>query len=209
MTDKHSIDEAKIRAYLQCGILQRWHSKTFEQFTNDAAALKIVKHYLSELDEAIKSNAGLFLYGNNGTGKSHVMNCAFKEILSKGYSVRVVSATSLVSRFIRGWDEDGMADLIKPHFLAIEELGKEYSNTTNSAEFGKHALEHIIRRRLQSNKITWFTSNLTPADIQTKYSEHIYSMLKESSVSVKIGGLDFRGNIQKELNDKFYNKALK
>ena len=70
--------------YLHCGIKSAWHEKSLKDFTNDTEAHAYVVKYLKKASAAAKDGLGLYLWGSNGTGKSHLMNCSFKELISQG-----------------------------------------------------------------------------------------------------------------------------
>ena len=60
-------------AYNSCGIWELWHNKTWEEYTNKEYS-KIIKGFV---DNEVEHN--VILYGNNGTGKSMLMNLAMKD----------------------------------------------------------------------------------------------------------------------------------
>ena len=94
--------------YLYCGIKSGWHEKSLKDFTNDDEALVAVGKYLKNSRDVAKRGIGLYLWGSNGTGKSHLMNCAFKELISRGHKVRIYSMDEIVDKFTSSWysDED-------------------------------------------------------------------------------------------------------
>lgn len=94
--------------YLYCGIKTGWHEKSLDDFTNDEEALSAVRKYLKNSRDAAKKGLGLYLWGSNGTGKSHLMNCSFKELIAKGNKVRIYSMDEIVDKFTSSWysDED-------------------------------------------------------------------------------------------------------
>lgn len=89
--------------YLMCGIKKGWHSKSLDDFTNDDEALAHVKNYLRKFAEAKESGVGLYLWGSNGTGKTHLMCCAFKELISRKQTVRVFTIDEIVDQFTASW----------------------------------------------------------------------------------------------------------
>lgn len=190
--------------YLSCGILQKWHTKSFKQYTNDDVALEKIQSYLSKHEKFRAEGVGIFLYGANGTGKSHLLNCAFKELIKLRYKVRITSFSSLISSFIQGWYETDresvIRDLKRADFLAIEELGKEFKS--KESELAKTVLDNILRYRIQMNKPTWITSNNKPSDLESAYSVDISSMLKESCIPLQVTGKDYRDVIKNKLKNE-------
>ena len=191
--------------YLSCGILPKWFDKTFKDFTNeDAMPIKeFVLQYLSNVKDYKKEGVGLYLWGANGVGKSLLLNCAFKELINKGYKVRIVSFSELITNFANGWydktQQEVMSDLKNCDFLGIEEVGKEFQSKESS--LAKTVLDNIYRYRLQHLKPTWITSNANaqPKNIKVLYSEDIASMMKEGCIDLQVKGNDYREVIRKKI----------
>ena len=115
--------------YLYCGIKTGWHDKTLTDFTNDTEALKVVKNYLRKSAEMRREGVGVYLWGSNGSGKSHLMNCTFKELIAQTYKVRVYSLDEIVDKFTSAWYSDTEKQelnrvLHQIDFLGIDEFGK-------------------------------------------------------------------------------------
>lgn len=195
----------KQRAYLtSLGILPKWHDKTFEDFDNDPASKIKVKNYIKNIRNAKKKGVGLYLWGRNGTGKTHIMNTLFIDLMhNKKQRVRVVTLTTLINWFAEGWrDRDKRNELYSMlqnvDFLGIEEVGKEFRSLKSEQEnLANVALDTILKIRLQFNKVTWFTSNKQPNDLESIYTEDIASMLREMVIPIKIQGEDRRKEISK------------
>jgi len=191
----------KTEYYLLCGIYKRWHNRTLANYDNDDKTLKRVKRYIKNSKTHLDSGVGIYFYGDNGVGKSHLMNAAFKELIEQKYSVRVISLSDLVTKFAEAWYDDAAKDefeLLKTRdFVGIEEIGKEFRSSLKDADSKNEdlivtVLDNILRYRLQNCLPTWFTSNLAPSDVKDKYSQDIFSMLKECAVPILVKGVDYR-----------------
>lgn len=193
--------------YLNCGILPKWHDKTFKEFTNDKVALRTVKKYISRLPAPIHEGVGLFLYGANGVGKTHLMMTAFKALIDSGYSCKVISFSTLITKFTAEWynTEEG-ADfrraLREAKVFGIEDLGKEF-RSANSENLGIAALSYVLKFRIQMGKPVWMTSDFEPAVISERYGEDIASMLLEACLPVKVAGSDYRNKIADKIYDNY------
>lgn len=196
--------EKKREYYLYCGIKASWHLKEFSDFKNDEAALRNVKKYLRQADA--ETDFGLYLWGANGTGKSHLMNCAFKQLIEKGMKVRVYSMDEIVDKFTSSWysDEDkkDLDHVLRNiDFLGIDEFGKNVDadgNPVRLPDLVKRVMESVIRFRVQMKKPIWFASNTDPKYVKEVFSEDIASLLNEAVVGVCVRGEDYRRNIQRE-----------
>lgn len=204
--------EAKTKDYyLYCGIKALWHEKSIGDFTNDTEALAIVKKYIQNSRSPFKGGIGLYLWGSNGTGKSHLMNCAFKEFITKGYKVRVYSMDEITDAFTSSWysDEDKkeLNNVLRNiDFLGIDEFGKNVDRDGNPVylpDLVKRVMESVIRFRVQMQKPVWFASNTDPKYVKEVFSEDIASLLREAVIPVCVRGEDFRKRLQKE-NKRMY-----
>lgn len=197
--------------YLYCGIKSGWHSKGLSDFTNDDEALEAVVKYLKSSKDVSEDGIGLYLWGSNGTGKSHLMNCAFKELISKGYNVRIYSMDEIVDKFTSSWysDEDKreLDNVLRNiNFLGIDEFGKNVDAKGNPVylpDLVKRVMESVIRFRVQMNKPIWFASNTDPKFVKDVFSEDIASLLREAVVPVCVRGGDFRKEIQRKNKRRF------
>lgn len=190
--------------YQYCGIYRKWHTHSFADFTNDTVSKEKVLKYLHSYRKAVKDGVGLFLYGDNGVGKSLLMNLSFMDLIEKRQKVRIVALSELIGIFTGSWYEEEKRDALdlirNVAFLGIEEIGKEFRSTfqdkdSKNSDLIVTVLDNILRYRVQNNLPTWFTSNLSPKLIESKYSHDIFSMLKEHCVPIKVTGEDFRNNI--------------
>lgn len=191
--------------FLYCGIKASWHSKSLKDFTNDPEAYDAVTKYLKRSKEVAKDGIGIYLWGTNGTGKSHLMNCAFKKLISDGFKVRIYSMDEIVDKFTSSWysDEDkrDLDHVLRNiDFLGIDEFGKNVDKDGNPIylpDLVKRVMESVIRFRVQMNKPIWFASNTDPKYVKDVFSEDIASLLREAVVSVCVRGEDFRREIQR------------
>lgn len=192
--------------YLSCGIKLSWHDKVLDDFKNDNESLSRVKDYISKASEAKQKGLGLFLWGANGCGKTHLMNCAFKELIDKRYRVHIFSLDEIVDKFTAGWysDEDKkeLQDILRnTDFLGIDEFGKNLDKDGEAKyipDLVKRVMDSVIRYRVQMKRPVWFTSNTTPSNVNKVFSEDVASLLKEATLPIQITGVDYRGVIQKK-----------
>ena len=205
------MDDKTREYYLYCGIKTGWHEKSFSDFTNDREALSAVKKYLRNSREVAKEGIGLYLWGSNGTGKSHLMNCSFKRLIEKGYKVRIFSMDEIVDKFTSSWysDEDKKEIsyiLRNVDFLGIDEFGKNVDKDGNPVylpDLVKRVMESMIRFRVQMSKPIWFASNTDPKYVKDVFSEDVASLLREAVVPVCVRGEDYRREIQNKIKRKF------
>lgn len=199
------MEQKYIDYLLYCGIKSAWHDKRLEDFTNDDSAKKIIIRYLDQCKEMLRDGIGLFLWGANGTGKTHLAMCAAKALINRAYKVRVFSIDEIVDKFTSSWYSDDekkeLNDMLRnTDFLFIDEFGKNIDNEGKAKylpDLVKRIMESVIRYRVQMRKPIWFTSNTDPAFVKEVFSEDIASLLNEAVVPVCVRGEDYRKVIQK------------
>lgn len=182
-----------------CGILPKWHKKTFKQFTNDKAALREVQNFLKNVEKD-NSNIGLYIYGSPGVGKTHLAICAMLHFLENKKRVKVVTTNSFCEEYKSYKHQSPLVmECLKCDVLLLENFGKEYrTGKLNDAGINwvSNTLEYLLAYRNHANKATWVTSQISPENIKVEYSDGVVSLLKESAVPLKIRGEDFRESIQ-------------
>lgn len=196
--------------YLLCGIKSGFHDKTLDDFTNDEDALEKVKKYIRKSRPMYRDGLGLYLWGSNGTGKTHLMSCSFMELISKGYKVRLFSMDEIVDKFTSSWysdkDKHELNNILRNiDFLGIDEFGKNVDKDGNPVylpDLVKRVMESVIRFRVQMNKPIWITSNTDPKYVNEVFSEDVASLLNEAVVPICVRGADFRKTILKRNKKK-------
>lgn len=197
--------------YLMCGIKKGWHSKSLDDFTNDDEALAHVKNYLRKFAEAKESGVGLYLWGSNGTGKTHLMCCAFKELISRKQMVRVFTIDEIVDQFTASWyspeHKRELNHMLRTvDFLGIDEFGKNVGKDGEAIylpDMVKRIMESVIRFRVQMKRPIWFSSNTDPKFVREVFSEDIASLLNEAVIDVCVRGEDYRKIVQRNNKKRF------
>lgn len=194
-----------------CGIKKGWHSKSLDDFTNDDEALAHVKNYLRKFAEAKESGVGLYLWGSNGTGKTHLMCCAFKELISCKQTVRVFTIDEIVDQFTASWyspeHKRELNHMLRTvDFLGIDEFGKNVGKDGEAIylpDMVKRIMESVIRFRVQMKRPIWFSSNTDPKFVREVFSEDIASLLNEAVIDVCVRGEDYRKIVQRNNKKRF------
>lgn len=187
--------ELRLKKYhqklLDAGIFELWWDKEIEDFLGDENAKNKVTKYISTL---VKHSKGIFFLGNNGTGKTYLMNCIMKEGIKKNFKVKVVSLNGILEKFTAGWyDEKEKAnfqkDILEVDLLGIDDIGKEIRNKSGLSEM---VFDNMIRYRVQRKKTTILTSNMLPKEIREVYGDSLASLFNEFVELIKVDGEDFR-----------------
>ena len=183
--------------YLSRGIWELWHEKTWDDY--------IHPFYKNEVIKLVEENttSNVLLYGDNGLGKSMLMNLAMKDFIHKGKEVYVIDFRNLVKEYTKSWRDEGkLGKIMMAEYLAIDDLCKEFSAGDVSKELATTALDYVLRYRFQRKLSTWMTFNMKLNEIAECYNAHISSLLKRSSVAIAFEGEDYGDKLFKKISKK-------
>ena len=137
----------------------------------------------------------LYLYGTVGTGKSFLSICIARELLETGHSVLYFSAAALFDKLsmysfdvkakedLRGFT----ADLYECDLLIIDDLGTELTNQFISAQ-----LFTCLNERHMNRRSTVISTNLSLRELQSRYSDRVFSRITNDYELYKLTGSDIR-----------------
>ena len=169
--------------------------------------MRFVKHF-SELLHS-DHQAGLFIYGNIGTGKSFLAQCIGNALLDKGFAIETATLDNLVAEATKGYGEnrDDVTDRLKHRDLfIIDDFGIE-----RSSDYMNTNVYTLIDTRYRSGKPTIVTSNFSPSTLNAETDtgkRRIYSrILAMCSAGIKLDGEDRRKKAANE-NTKWLRNIL-
>jgi len=152
----------------------------------------LCKRFAEDFDE----NGGNILFtGSTGVGKTFLSGCIAAELMKTYHSVIYLTAIELFDVIaavkIEKKDDTGIRELYNRimdcDLLVIDDLGSELSNSmTNSNLF------YIINNRLQSDRSTIISTNLSVNVMRDIYSERVTSRLQSEYDIIPIYGEDIR-----------------
>ena len=144
-----------------------------------------------------KSFENILLCGTVGIGKTFLSNCIAKEILDQGHSVLYLSAFQLFDLMAKNSfsgnkpKEESVAKqyphIFESDLLIIDDLGTELANSFTMAGFFLVINERILRK-----KSTLISTNLSPEEILTTYTERTASRIISNYTMLKLSGSDIR-----------------
>ncbi|MDO5131865.1 MAG: ATP-binding protein [Eubacteriales bacterium] len=165
---------------------------TGEDLENFRRARRICQRFVEEFDTVCRS---LYLYGTVGTGKTMLSVCAAAALIEKGKSVLYFSAASLFDRLAdstfssdtRDELRSFTADLYGCDLLIIDDLGTEFTNA-----FVASQLFTCISERGLNRHPTIISTNLSLRELQTRYSDRVFSRITSTYEICKLSGRDIR-----------------
>lgn len=153
-----------------------------------ATCKNFIKRFNSEFEN-------LILYGKPGRGKTFLCNCIAKEILDRGKTVLYLTAFQLFKmveeeKFNKNADEhinQYLDTVLDVDLLIIDDLGTEVSTVVTNSEF-----YNIVNLRLINKKSTIISTNLSPSELMSVYSDRVISRIQGNYTTLKIFGDDIR-----------------
>lgn len=173
-------------------------------------ALQATSKWLQDFDPR-SENPGLFLYGDVGRGKTHLLVGLVRALaLEKGVAARFVEFSRLLGMLKEGFTAgdsgtDLMSELAEVPVLAIDELGKG-----RMTDWELTVIDEIISRRYNGMRCTLATTNYEPAGptgaqvgnpammsgpkqtLGDRVGERVWSRVREMGIFVSVQGKDFR-----------------
>lgn len=139
------------------------------------------------------SSPSLLMMGATGLGKSHLSLAIAAEVVQKGYMVLNGSVQDLFSAVQNEYYGRGQSDIStmdsmrQADLLVLDDLGSEYDTP-----FQNSTLFSILNYRLEQQKPTIISTNLTFQQIERRYSDRVASRLLTLYTCLKFTGVDVR-----------------
>ena len=164
------------------GVSPKKRMGEIKQFCNDYA-----------LDFSLGSPS-LFMHGATGLGKTHLSLAIANEVIKRGHGVIYGSAPNIFGTLERehfGRQYSGERtyeqELLETDLLIIDDLGVEFST-----QFTVSCVYNILNSRILSRRPTIISTNLTPRELEEKYTQRITSRIIGNFVSLRFTGKDIR-----------------
>jgi DNA replication protein DnaC len=157
---------------------------------------KVVEVCKKFIDSFGSEYNNLLLYGNTGVGKTFLANCIAKELLDRAYTVIYLTAFQLFdilekNKFGKGEDnyesQNQFEYILDCDLLIVDDLGTELNNSFVNVQLYLCINERFLRR-----KSTIISTNLSLDNINSTYSERVFSRIASNYSLLKIVGDDIR-----------------
>lgn len=185
--------------YLKYGILEDFQNKEYSDLQNLDTVVDILKKYEENFESYQDKGLGFYIYGPNGTGKSHLANVLAKHLLEKNKSVYVFNSLYQLTNIIaKSWNDEEVEkvfDEIKNYDLVIID---EFGKLPTAKELAITEVFRFCKYRLTRHKPLILVSNLAPDEIKNIFGESFHSILKAFLVRLLINGPDYRNKIGSE-----------
>lgn len=152
------------------------------------SVLNYCKTYATDFS---KKSSSLLLYGHTGLGKTHLSLAIAGKVVEAGHGVIYSSAQNLFNKLEK--EKFGRSDgnteenILGCDLLIIDDLGAEFTT-----QFTVSALYNIVNSRELEDKPTIISTNLTPEQLLSTYSERIASRILNNYTLLRFDGTDIR-----------------
>ena len=186
---------------------KRYQNLMFSNATITASNREVYtkcRNYVAKSKEVVKHNIGLYIYGDNSSGKTFLTACMCNELVWKGYRCIYTNLASILNEIRSSYDGNGMGEcalllnLRSYDFAFIDDIGKEFLGREYSAGSAKWAEEkffEVINERYNAQKPTIFSSNYSIGELHETLNldKAIVERINEMATRViKLEGDDFR-----------------
>lgn len=197
---------------------KRYRNLMFKDATitehNRKAYMK-AKNYVEKSGEVLANNIGLYIYGDNSSGKTFLMACICNELLwqSERNSCIYTNLATILNEIRASYDGNGMGEctilrnLEYYDFAFIDDLGKEFLGREYNVASSKWAEEkffEILNARYNAQKPTVFSSNYSIGELASVLGldKAIVERINEMATRViKLEGDDFRSTVRDEKSE--------
>ena len=180
--------------YFNAGIGYNYQILDWADLYKAEEARSRARGYFIDRDIRIPRGTGFILSGPFGTGKTMAATLLLKDLVKAGYSCYSTTFTGLVQQYTAGWKDSSeekwfQRRIKRSHILLIDDVGKEMKTKTNLAE---SVFDDVLRARVQENRPTFITTNMTFGELMEGYGGAVFSLLMENSIAFNVPGQDFR-----------------
>lgn len=172
--------------------------------------LEITEPELKEAADSIRSwspelGIGLFIYGEPGNGKTHMMKALIQDHYSRETNFLFRTCSDVLNSFKDFENREYYhAELLKPWGLVLDDFGTE-----KATDYEQEQLFRLIEHRKELGKFIFMTSNLNFKDLQEKYNKRIVSRLGEHMSFVENKAKSYRRKIFQRNQEALRKRRLK
>lgn len=172
------------------------HNSTFD------AAYTRCKKYCEVADKVLVGGLGIYLYGDKGTGKTHLTACMANSLIKQRKQVLFTNFAEILRLITASWKKPNsdeatqIKQLATIDFLFIDDLGKERMQTGSGTDsMMQEKAFDVLNKRYNNKKPTIFTSNFSMPELINQRgmdSATVDRIAEMSSAVLKIEGESYR-----------------
>lgn len=167
------------------------------------------KKYCEKSNEILEKGFGIYIYGDKGTGKTHLTSCMANELIRQ-YKQVLFTNFFEISKSIRatfkgkGNEIDLINKIANVDFLFIDDLGTEKVTKEGEDTWLQDKIFEVINKRYNNMKPTIFTSNYSLQELvqdRGLLDKTVDRILEMSTAILKVEGRSNRA--KREENNLF------
>lgn len=152
--------------------------------------MNLISEYNKHLPKMCKLGKGLFLQGENGSGKTFIATLLLRKALEEGFTGYFILHRDLINAaFAALFDSDVRDDLEKIlcdiDFLFIDEIDKIFIDDNAKVQ---NLLESLLKKRAYAGKPLIVTSNKALDELNTTLGKTIVATLDEDLIPITLVG---------------------
>ena len=150
--------------------LEDMRSKTFDNFIDREGTENAKKAVLEAVEEFESNSKGLFIFGETGNGKTHLTAAGGNELIKQGYAVIFITEKDLFKRLDATKNfrnEESFQEIMSACMDADLLIWDDFLSSQRLSNDEKDYIFQITNGRERANRPIWFTSNLTPQEMDS------------------------------------------
>lgn len=166
---------------------------------NNKKAYEIAENFVKNANEIRKNSIGLYIYGDNSSGKTYLTACMCNALVEKGYKCLFTSIPKLIEKYRESRTSQGeiLRDISSKQFVFIDDLGKEFIGNRDDWEWARaeKLLLDVLNAVYNNGISVVFTSNYSLEYFATRFKldKAIVERVNEMATKViKLEGDNFR-----------------
>ncbi len=169
---------------------ERYKDATFENYRFYGTDAQ--KAAQGRLVECLRRGFPVVMYGNNGTGKTHLAYAAMRNQILQGKEAVYASLTDIIDEIKQGFGNNVptariVDKYISYDYLVIDEMDKAYGTTTEFLNIFK-----IVNGRYMTKLPTVLISNASKDDVMEIVGKSSFERIGEDGIAVHMDWLSFR-----------------
>ena len=183
----------------------RYKDTTFDKTDLDRPAdflkaFQRCQRYCQIPDQALEQGYGMYIYGDSGTGKTHLTACMCNALMSQMHQCLFTNFFEISKLIKSTWNGNADSELVvkricEVDFLFLDDLGTEALTKNGEDNWLQGQVFDIINKRYNNKKPTIFSSNysmnqlITDRGMMAKTVDRIGEM---STAMIKLSGESYR-----------------
>lgn len=170
------------------------------------------KRYCEISSEALEKGYGMYIFGNSGSGKTHLTACMANKLMTEYREILFTNFFEISAAIRKGFrsnntNEQGILDRIaNVDFLFIDDLGTERVKKDNEDMWLQEKIFEVINKRYNNKKPTIFTSNYSLQELvedRGLMQKTVDRIIELSTAIIKLEGESYRFKIRNNTKAPF------